>query len=152
MPRIKPPEPDTPVEAGSINEQLVLLAGQFAAKTVDLRLLKEQEKLLSKEVDQLSKQLVELTDLAELEPPFRVTGMGTISIRTDYSVKQIDKDALKQSLEALGHGELITITVNAQTLGSLIRELAEMNKQFPDGIEVTSYQKAVYTKARAAKQ
>ena len=145
------PTPDIPVEPGSFNEQLVALAGEFAVKTLELRELKEQEKALGREVDALSTQIIEMLELCELEPPLRLVGMGTVGLRTAYTVKQIDKDALKQSLEALGHGDLITVQVNTNSLGSLISELAKQNKQFPEGIEVSSFQKAVYTKPRAAK-
>lgn len=94
----------------------------------------------------LSKEICELVEIADLQPPFNLRSGGKITIREDLSVKKEDEDALMHWLEANDEGDIIKQTVNAQTLKSLCKKREKENKPHPDGVTVTSYFVAQYKK------
>lgn len=59
------------------------------------------------------------------KPPFKIEGVGSVSVSNKYSCTILDKDAGYNWLRNNGHGGLITETVNASTLAAFAKELIE---------------------------
>lgn len=65
------------------------------------------------------------------KPPFKIEGVGSVSVVNKYSCTILDKQLGFDWLRANGHGGLITETVNASTISAFAKELIEV-----DGMEL----------------
>lgn len=78
----------------------------------------------------------------------RVTGIGRVSVTTDVRATITDKQAGYEWLEEHGHGDMITETVNASSLKSLLRKMMRDGQEIPEDIfKVTAFNRASITKA-----
>lgn len=148
--KIKPkPVSETPKfesKAGeTVASEISRLCTEFRALTLEYRKVEDEQKERNKKLDSLSSRLVELITMSDLQPPFYPEGGGRISVKSDISVKQEDKDTLCHSLEALGLQDLIQPTINTNSLRSVVKERLENHQELPEGISITPYKKATFT-------
>lgn len=81
----------------------------------------------------------------------RISGVGTLSLAADAWIGTKDQSALFQWLEANGHGDLITETVNASTLKAFMKECLRNGEEIPDE-EVVKFTPYTYAKITGAKK
>jgi hypothetical protein len=68
-------------------------------------------------------------------PPYRIDGVGRVGVSYKWNASMLDKTAGKQWLRDNGAGALVIETVNAQSLASFAKDLAEnYNKELPHNI------------------
>lgn len=78
---------------------------------------------------------------------FKVDGLGTVSLTDDLRVKVLDHSKEFEWLEEIGSGDLISSTVNAQSLKALIRRRLVAGIDVPQDIfEVSTFTRASVTK------
>jgi hypothetical protein len=100
-------------------------------------LTKEARENLREISDRLSKE--QIPDLFRLvkertgeKPPFKIEGVGSVSVSNKYSCTILDKELGYNWLRSNGHEGLITETVNASTLSAFAKELIEVDgKELP---------------------
>lgn len=139
-------------QTSPFNGRVIDLAKKYAEMEIAIRKAEEVLKEMVTQQAGVERQLVELAELADVNPPFRLENLGTVSIVNDMSVTTENKELLLHSLAALGKDELITQQVNMQTLKSFIKERLRAGgkgaRQLPRGINITPYQQARFTKTR----
>jgi hypothetical protein len=78
---------------------------------------------------------------------FKVDGLGTVSLTDDLRVKVLDHSREFEWLEEIGSGDLISSTVNAQSLKALIRRRLVAGNDVPQDIfDVSTFTRASVTK------
>jgi flagellar basal body L-ring protein FlgH len=100
----------------------------------DLKRLKDlksevetQEKDINADIDRVTANLTSLMSDNEL-PSFTHSGFTfSLSTRTFASALAGNKEALYEALRVNGYGDIITETVNANTLASTVGDLIEQN-------------------------
>lgn len=136
------------------NGRVVELAQKYAQQEITIRKAEEVLNEMKAQQSLTEKQLIELTELTDIKPPFRIEGLGTVSIVNMLSVTTADKDLLLHSLVAMGKEDLITQQVNMNTIKSFIQERLKADsktkgaRQLPQGLNITPYQQARFTKER----
>jgi hypothetical protein len=75
---------------------------------------------------------------------FKVPGIGSVSIRNEtyVSVLAENRPKLHEELRASGNGDLITESVNPQTLKSWAKEQLEQGNEVPDVVKLTFVKEA----------
>lgn len=73
----------------------------------------------------------------------KVEGVGTVSLRDEMSVKQLDKAKVAEWLTDIGRDDIISESINASSLKSVVKKRIEAGEEIPDCIEVNPYQNAV---------
>lgn len=113
---------------------------ELATAMKDTRELLDEKKaessILQKQWDSLRKKWIP-KKMEELGiESVRITGVGTVSERTDAycSVPAKNKQALYEWLEEHDHSDLITDTVNSSTLKAFIKEQILLGNEIPDDI------------------
>ena len=128
----------------------------LAAKLKDLRDTKkdveEEVKFLNGEIEKVTGELSALMTDNEL-PSFTHSGFTySLSTRTFASPLAGDKESLYAALRENGYGDIITETVNANTLSSTINDLIEQNDDaLPDWLsgKISTYDKTTVRVAKA---
>lgn len=81
-----------------------------------------------------------------IDSPFNVAGIGRIVLTDDIRVSVLDKDLEYHWLEANGHKDLISRTVNAASLAALLRRYMRDGKEIPEPVfKVTPFCRASIT-------
>lgn len=134
------------------NGAVIDLAKKYAEMEIAIRKAEVVLKEMQAQQALVEKQLVELAEMSDINPPFRLENLGTVTLVNDLSVTTENKELLLHSLASLGKEDLITQQVNMQTLKSFIKERLRAGvkgaRQLPRGINITPYQQARFTKAR----
>jgi len=128
----------------------------LAAKLKDLRDTKAdvelEVKFLNGEIEKTMSELSELMTDNEL-PSFTHSGFTySLSTRTFASPPAGCKEALYSALRENGYGDIITETVNANTLSSTVNDIIEQNDDaLPDWLsgKISTYDKITVRVAKA---
>ena len=131
----------------------------LAAKLKDLRDTKkdveEEVKFLNGEIEKTMSELSELMTENEL-PSFTHSGFTySLSTRSFASPLAGDKESLYAALRENGYGDIITETVNANTLSSTVNDLIEQNDDaLPDWLagKISTYDKTTVRIAKSTKK
>lgn len=112
----------------------------------DLRKLKDRKEALAEEEKQINKdiaaiegqKLPEMMEAAGISS-FKVPGIGSVSIRNEtyVYVAAENRPKLHEALKESGNGDLVTETVNHQTLQSWVKEQLEAGNEIPEAIKLT---------------
>lgn len=129
-----------------VMDEIAELSEAYKVAHITAKEHEEKRKEFNKEKDGISIKICKLAERADLVAPFNLASGGKIFINDKISAKQVDKQALYNWLEANGHGDLVTVTVDTGSLKTFIKVLMKANKKTPDGVEVTSYQQASFRK------
>ena len=78
-----------------------------------------------------------------------VKGVGRVQIGHNMSAKQIDKVRLMEWMEANGHGDMVSGTINSSSLAAFIRTQIAQGGEIPDDtmIDISTYEVATVVKA-----
>lgn len=86
-----------------------------------------------------------------IDSPFNVSGVGRIVLTDDIRVNVLDKSAEYEWLEANGHGNLVTETVNAASLAALLRRYLRDGKTVPESVfKITPFIRASIVGGRSS--
>lgn len=116
--------------------------------------VKVAREALQEITDRLSKEQIpdlfrSLRERTGEKPPFKIEGVGSVSVSNKYSCTILDKEAGYTWLRKNGHEGLITETVNASTLAAFAKELIEVDgKELPSELFKTGLNP--YTSIRKA--
>ena len=119
---------------------------RLGAVVRELRKLKDRKEEIAEEEKAINKQIaaIEAQTLPEMMESeglsaFKVPGVGSISLKNEtYVYVPADKRAdLHQVLKANGNGDLVTETVNHNTLQSWVKEQLAEGNEIPDEIKLT---------------
>lgn len=106
--------------------------------------LADAEKKVNIEISQIeTQQLPEMMESAGITS-FKVPGCGSVSIRNEtyVSVLAENRPALHEGLRSSGNGDLITESVNPQTLKSWVKEQLEQGNEVPEVVKLTFVKEA----------
>lgn len=109
------------------NEALFQLADQLKAAKDRKKALEQQTKDNNAEIERLDKALSDGMAEAELDKFTRNGHTFYLSSRLFASAKEGMKDEMFQALKDHGYGEIVTETVNANTLASFCKEQIAMS-------------------------
>jgi hypothetical protein len=117
--------------------------------------VEQEEKYLNGEIEKVTGELTALMADNEL-PSFTHSGFTySLSTRTFASPLAGDKESLYAALRENGYGDIITETVNSNTLSSTVSDLIEQNEgEIPDWLlgKVNTYDKVSVRIAKSNKK
>lgn len=113
--------------SGPSTEDMLILADKLNELRDKKKSLDEESKAVSKEIEEIDALLTEAMMENEVEKFSRNKKTFYLSTRLFASALDGNKDALFGALRENGYGDLITETVNANTLSSFVKEQREMN-------------------------
>ena len=115
------------------NKQIFELADELKSAKEQKKDLEAQVKDVNARIDELDKALSDAMAESELEKFTRTGSTFYLNSRLYASPKAGMKEELFAALTAHGYGDLITQTVNANTLASFCKEQREANmEEIPD--------------------
>ena len=127
-----------------MEKQILQLAEKLKTLKDTKKSVENEMKFLGNEIEEINAELADLMTESEM-PSFTHSGFTySLSTRTFASALAGDKESLYIALRDNGYGELITETVNANTLSSTVSELIEQNDDsLPDWLngKVSTYEK-----------
>lgn len=133
----------TPQEIEDLQKlPLEQLAALMKKTKVDLDAAKEVSAKLQDTWDTLRKQIIPQVMEDMGVESVRITGIGTVSERTDAycTVPADNRQAVQDWMKEHGHGELVTETINSSTLKAFMKEqILEGNEVPIDLINYTPY-------------
>lgn len=108
----------------------VAIIKHFAATRETVETIKLARKALDEIEEQLSKQYIpdlfrEMRESTGQKPPYKIEGIGTVTVSYKFSCSMPDKDKGFEWLRANGHGGLITETVNSSSLSAFAKDMIE---------------------------
>lgn len=118
-----------------MDNRIFELADQLKAAKDKKKELDAQVKEISAEIDQLDLALSDAMAEAECERFSRNGSTFYLNTRLFASPIAGQKEAMFQALKDNGYGEIVTETVNANTLSSFVKEqMVENNDEIPEWI------------------
>lgn len=126
----------------------------FAATRNTVEQIKLARKALDEIEEQLSKQYIpdlfrEMRETTGQKPPYKIEGVGSVTVSYKFSCSMPDKDAGHEWLRSNGHGGLITETVNSSSLSAFAKDMIE-NHGIDLPAEVFKTSSQPYTSIRKA--
>lgn len=111
-----------------------------------LRALKDEKERIGARETEINKEIVQIeqSKLPEMMEAagitsFKVPGIGSVSVRDEVFVSVLaeNRPKLHEELKASGNGDLITESVNANTLKSWVKEQLDQGNAVSDAIKLT---------------
>lgn len=124
----------------------ILMAEQFAEKTREKRDLEAQLADVKKELADLERHIVAVHELSGIGSSVKLAEGGTLIVSEKTDAKKTDTDALIRWFDRHNMSEMAPRTVNANSLGALVRERLENEEAIPEGCEVRRYKKVSWKK------
>lgn len=129
--------------AKSTDDHVVVIKHYYHVKTAAERIkaardaIAQMEEALSRVV--IPEMSIRIRETTGLKPPYRIEGVGTVSVAWRYSCSILDKERGLDHLRKIGQGGLIQETVNSSTLSAFARSwMEDEGKDLPEDIFKTS--------------
>ena len=129
--------------AKSTDDHVTVIKHYYHVKTAAERIkaardaIAQMEEALSRVV--IPDMAIRVREATGLKPPYRIEGVGTVSVAYRFSCSMIDKNLGLDYLRKIGQGGIIQETVNSSTLSAFGRSwMEDEGKELPEDIFKTS--------------